>query len=408
MTFMPVRQIVSDVAAEASNYPYAVRKVLDFARLIENGRLEIALPDGVVFAFGGARPGPQARMNIHDYAFARAFAHGDIGVAESYIRGEWSTPDLTAFLELFCVNQHAIARLLAGKPIVRLAQMAYHWLHRNTRAGARRNIHAHYDLGNSFYAKWLDPSMTYSSALDLAPGGDLQQAQERKYRALADALGAREGQHILEIGCGWGGFAEHAARERGCKVTALTISKEQYEFARERVRAAGLADRVDVRLQDYRDERGVYDGVASIEMFEAVGEEYWTTYFTQVRDRLKEGGRAALQIITIDEEIFPRYRREMDFIRRYVFPGGMLPTRSILEKLGARHDLSLVAQRAFGRDYALTLAQWRDRFRAAWPEIVHQGFDERFRRLWEYYLSYCEAGFRSGAIDVRHLVFARR
>lgn len=408
MTFVPVRQTATQAQADVADYPYAVRKVLEFAGLVENGRLEIALPDGRVFAFGGKAPGPQARMNIQDYAFARAFAHGDIGVAESYMRGEWSTPDLTAFLELFCVNQHAIARLLAGKPFVRLAQMAWHWLHRNTRAGSRRNIHAHYDLGNAFYSKWLDESMTYSSALDLAPGGDLMQAQQRKYRALADALEVGEGQHILEIGCGWGGFAEHAARERGCRVTALTISREQFDFARERMHKAGLADKVEVRLQDYRDERGVYDGVASIEMFEAVGEDYWATYFAQLRDRLKSGGRAALQIITIDEEIFPRYRRELDFIRRYVFPGGMLPTRSILETLGAGHELSLLAQRAFGRDYAHTLAQWRDSFRSAWPEIAPLGFDERFRRLWEYYLSYCEAGFRSGAIDVRHLVFARR
>lgn len=408
MTLPPVRQFDSAARADAATYPFAARKVLDFAGLIENGRLEIAMPDGRVFSFGGKAAGPHARMDIHDLAFARAFAHGDIGVAESYMRGEWSTPDLTAFLEVFCVNQHAIARLLSGKPLVRIAQMAYHWLHRNTRAGARRNIHAHYDLGNSFYAKWLDASMTYSSALDLAAGGDLTDAQERKYRALADALCAREGQHILEIGCGWGGFAEHAARERGCRVTALTISREQFDFARERVHKAGLAERVEVRMQDYRDERGVYDGVASIEMFEAVGEAYWPAYFAQVRDRLVSGGRAALQIITIDEEIFPRYRRELDFIRRYIFPGGMLPTRTILEKLGAGHDLALVAQRAFGRDYALTLAQWRDRFRAAWPDIVQQGFDERFRRLWEYYLSYCEAGFRSGAIDVRHIIFARR
>ena len=411
MTFLPLRHSVSSRSASdarAAAYPFAVRKVLEFSSLVENGRFEIALPDGAVFAFGGKAPGPQARMNIHDYAFARAFAHGDIGVAESYMRGEWSTPDLTAFLELFCVNQQAIGRMLEGRPLVRLAQMAWHWLHRNTRGGARRNIHAHYDLGNAFYAKWLDPGMTYSSALDLAPGGDLGAAQERKFRALADAIFAHEGQHILEIGCGWGGFAEHLARERACRVTALTISKEQFDFARERVHRAGLFERVDVRLQDYRDERGVYDGVASIEMFEAVGEAYWPIYFAQLRDRLKSGGRAALQIITIDEAIFPRYRRELDFIRRYIFPGGMLPTRAILERLGVEHDLALLAQRAFGRDYAATLAQWRDRFRTAWPDIVELGFDERFRRLWEYYLSYCEAGFRSGAIDVRHLVFARK
>ncbi|MFV0282107.1 MAG: class I SAM-dependent methyltransferase [Rhodoblastus sp.] len=389
-------------------YPFYVRKLLDFCDLLENGRLEMGLPDGRVFRFGGKAPGPQARMDIKNFAFARAFAHGDVGVAESYLRGEWTTPDLTVFLELFCVNHQATDRLLAGKPLVRFAQMAFHWLHRNTRAGARRNIHAHYDLGNAFYAKWLDVSMTYSSALDLNADGDLDGAQVRKYRALADALEARENQHILEIGCGWGGFAEHVARERGCKVTGLTISKEQLEFAQARIQKAGLSERVDLRMQDYRDERGHYDGVASIEMFEAVGEAYWPTFFAQVRDRLVGGGRAALQIITIDEAVFPRYRREMDFIRRYIFPGGMLPTRTILEKLGASHDLSLIAKRAFGQDYALTLAQWRDRFRAAWPDIAPLGFDEQFRRLWEYYLSYCEAGFRAGVIDVRHLVFARK
>ncbi len=407
MTFIPVAGHKFHSASGASAYPFAVRKVLDFSSFIENGRLLMVLPDGQRFQFGGKAPGPHADMTIHDFAFARAFAHGDIGVAESYMRGEWTTSDLTAFLQLFCANQHVVARLLAGKPLVRLAQMARHWLNRNTRAGARRNIHAHYDLGNRFYARWLDPGMTYSSALDYETDRDLERAQTRKYAALADALGARVGAHILEIGCGWGGFAEYVAKERGCKVTALTISAQQFDFARERVSMAGLGDRVEIRLQDYRDERGAYDGVASIEMFEAVGEEYWPTYFAQLRDRLKSGARAALQIITIDEEIFPRYRRELDFIRRYVFPGGMLPTRTILERLGASHGLSLVGSRAFGLDYAATLAEWRARFRAAWPAIAQDGFDERFRRLWEYYLCYCEAGFRAGAIDVSQLAFAK-
>ncbi|MDE2362472.1 MAG: class I SAM-dependent methyltransferase [Hyphomicrobiales bacterium] len=390
----------------ALRYPYSVRQALKFAGHIERGSLEIVMPDGESFMFGDGGA-PSAVMKVRDLSFARSLAHGDIGIAEAFLRGEWDSPDLTAFLELFCVNQPVIARLLAGKPVVRAVQMARHWLNRNTRAGSRRNIHAHYDLGNSFYSKWLDPSMTYSSALDFSRDGDLERAQHRKYAALADAIGAKPGDHLLEIGCGWGGFAEYAALERGCRVTGLTISREQYDFAKRRAFEAGLAERIEIQMRDYRDERGAYDGLASIEMFEAVGEEYWPAFFAQVRDRLKSGARAGLQIITIDEAIFPRYRRELDFIRRYIFPGGMLPTRDILEKLGQAHGLSLTLQHAFGQDYALTLARWRDRFRASWPAIGAEGFDERFRRMWEYYLAYCEAGFRSSVIDVRQMAFTK-
>ena len=388
-------------------YPYAVRQALKFAGYIERGALDVVMPDSNVHSFGGRDEGPRATMRVRDYSFARGLAQGDVGIAESFMRGEWDSPDLTAFLELFCVNQPVIARLLEGKPIVRRLQMMWHWLHRNTRAGSRRNIHAHYDLGNSFYSHWLDPSMSYSSALDLGADGDLEKAQTRKYAALADAIGAKPDDEILEIGCGWGGFLEFVARERGCKATGLTISREQFDFARKRMFDAGLADRVQIKLQDYRDERGVYDGVASIEMFEAVGEEYWPVYFAQLRDRMKSGGRAGLQIITIDEDIFPRYRSELDFIRRYIFPGGMLPTRTILDRLGEAHGLRVSGHRAFGQDYALTLARWRDAFLAKWPVISTQGFDERFRRMWEYYLAYCEAGFRSGVIDVRQIAFAK-
>ena len=393
--------------ASAQDYPYSVRKVLELAGHLEHGTLEIVMPDGAAFAFGGKAPGPAAVMRVRDFAFARGLAQGDIGIAEAYMRGEWDTPDLTAFLEVFCINQPVIARLLEGKPVARFMQMAWHWLHRNTRAGSRRNIHAHYDLGNSFYAKWLDPSMTYSSGLDLRADGDLEKSQHRKYAALADAIGAPHNGHVLEIGCGWGGFAEYAARERGWRMTCLTISREQFDFARKRMFDAGLAERVEIRMQDYRDELGLYDGVASIEMFEAVGEAYWGDYFAQLRDRLKTAARAGLQIITIDEAVFPRYRRELDFIRRYIFPGGMLPTMEILRDMGVSNGLSPVAHRAFGADYALTLERWRENFRAAWSGIAPEGFDERFRRMWEYYLCYCEAGFRSGVIDVRQLAFAK-
>jgi cyclopropane-fatty-acyl-phospholipid synthase len=284
--------------------------------------------------------------------------------------------------------------------------MARHWMNRNTRAGSRRNIHAHYDLGNTFYSAWLDGSMTYSSAL-FDESRDLSAGQRRKYAALAERTAIGPNHHVLEIGCGWGGFAEYAASEIGCKVTGLTISQEQYDYACKRIFEAGLNEKVDLKLQDYRDEAGAYDRIASIEMFEAVGEEYWSTYFRQVRERLKPGGLAGIQVITIEESLFGRYRRELDFIRRYVFPGGMLPTGAIMRDLGAKVGLSLQNERVFGRDYALTLVHWRERFREAWPNLKPLGFDERFRRLWEYYLAYCEAGFRAGTIDVRQMVYAR-
>lgn len=403
----PVMELTSANAARlTAHYPYAVRQALKLATHIEVGQLEVRMPDGCTMRICGDKPGPQAMMIIRDLDFASTLSQGEIGIAESFLRGQWESPDLTAFLELFCVNQPVLERLMDGKPLVRLLQMARHWMNRNTKAGSRRNIHAHYDLGNSFYGAWLDGSMTYSSAL-FDESRDLSAGQRRKYAALAERTAIGPNHHVLEIGCGWGGFAEYAASEIGCKVTGLTISQEQYDFACKRIFEAGLNDKVDLKLQDYRDEKGAYDRIASIEMFEAVGEEYWPAYFQQVRERLKPGGFAGIQVITIEESLFGRYRRELDFIRRYVFPGGMLPTGSIMRDLGAKVGLSLHNERIFGRDYALTLVHWRERFRAAWPNLTPLGFDERFRRLWEYYLAYCEAGFRAGTIDVRQMVFAR-
>ena len=401
-------QVTKDNLDEiARAYPFFVRHALAFALRIEHGEIIVRMPDGAAFRFGGT-PGPRAEMVVRDLNFARRLANGgDIGIAEAYLRGEWETPNLTHFLEVFCVNQPIIQRMLDNNPMARLLQRMRHWLNRNSKRGARRNIHAHYDLGNAFYSAWLDRSMTYSSALFSHAGEDLQSGQRRKYEQLARQTGVGPGDHVLEIGCGWGGFAEYAAREIGCRVTGLTISREQHEFARRRIFEAGLADKVDIRLQDYRDERGAYDRIASIEMFEAVGEAYWPAYFTQLRDRLKPGGTAGLQVITIKESIFQSYKHEIDFIRGYIFPGGMLPTPTILRDMGARHGLALTDERDFGLDYAATLVHWRDRFRAAWPGLTGLGFDERFRRLWEYYLAYCEAGFRTGNIDVRQLVFAK-
>jgi cyclopropane-fatty-acyl-phospholipid synthase len=347
-------------------------------------------------------------MTIHSYGFAWRFLNGgDIGIAEAYLRREWDTPNLTQFLYIFCVNHDLIQVMLGNKPVVRAIQHLQHWFHRNTKRQARRNIYAHYDIGNAFYSAWLDPSMTYSSAIFEDNTHDLTAAQHNKYRRLAEAIHLQSGQKLLEIGCGWGGFAEFAAKSYDVKVVGLTISTEQHDFAQRRIQAAGLGEKVEIRLQDYRDERGQYDCIASIEMIEAVGEQFWPNYFGQLRDRLKPGGFAGIQAITIQDRFFQTYRREVDFIQRYVFPGGMLPSPQVLKSLGDKFGVPVIRERIFGEDYAKTLATWRDNFRAAWPNLMPLGFDERFRRLWEYYLAYCEAGFLSGNIDVRQVIFAK-
>ena len=391
-----------------ADLPRLARLALGFAAKLKRGTLDITLLDGRVVRMGGHEPGPAAAMTLHSYSFAaRLIKGGDIGIAEAYLNGEWDTPDLTQFLYVFCVNHDLIQTMLGDKPLARFLQIVRHWFNRNTRRQARRNIYAHYDIGNAFYSAWLDPSMTYSSALFEDGTADLTAAQHNKYRRLAEAIDLQPGQRLLEIGCGWGGFAEYAARTFGAKVVGLTISKEQRDFAQKRIQDSGLSDRVEIRLQDYRDERERYDRIASIEMIEAVGEEFWPKYFSQLRDRLLPGGLAGIQAITIRDSSFNSYRREVDFIQRYVFPGGMLPSPQILKSLGERFGVPVIRERIFGQDYAKTLATWRNNFRSAWPNLAPLGFDERFRRLWEYYLAYCEAGFLSGNIDVRQVVFAK-
>ena len=388
--------------------PGMARIAFAMAEKIRAGSLDVTLPDGRRMVFRGSEAGPAAAMIVNDYRLVwRTLRSGDIGVAESYLRGEWDTPDLTQFLYLFCINREMMESVLGGNRFVRWLQVLRHWRNSNTKRQARRNIHAHYDLGNAFYSAWLDPSMTYSSALYDGAVSDLTSAQMCKYQSLAQQIDLKPGETVLEIGCGWGGFAEFAAKNFDARVVGLTISQEQHDYARRRMFEAGLADKVEIRLQDYRDERGHYDRIASIEMLEAVGEQFWPAYFAQLRDRLRPGGAAGIQTITIQERFFDNYKREIDFIRRYVFPGGMLPTPSTLRTLGEKFGVPLRAEKIFGEDYAITLAEWRERFRAAWPQITPLGFDERFRRLWEYYLAYCEAGFRSRNIDVRQMVFAR-
>jgi cyclopropane-fatty-acyl-phospholipid synthase len=373
------------------------------------GRLTVVLPNGEIHRLEGTQPGPTATFDIKDYRFARrVLASGDIGFAEGYMAGEWESPQLAALLESFAHNYDHIRRLVDGNPLMRAVNWLSHRMNRNSRSGSRKNIHAHYDLGNAFYASWLDPTMTYSSARFTRPGMALDAAQREKYASLARLMALDSGQSVLEIGCGWGGFAEFAAKEIGARVTGITISREQYDFARQRMFNAGLTEQVDIQLIDYRDVEGRFDRVASIEMFEAVGQEYWPAYFGKIHDVLEPGGRAGLQIITIDDALFGGYNKRTDFIQKYIFPGGMLPSEESLKPVIDRADLDWREVERFGQDYADTLKLWDERFQAAWDDIRRMGgFDERFRRLWRFYLAYCEAGFRSARTDVIQLVLTR-
>jgi len=394
---------------ELRKAPAAFRSVVAIAsQNWELGTLTFILPSGREIFIQGTRPGPDGRLVVKDFHFVdRVLASGDIGFGEGFMAGEWDTPDLSALLEAFTANFDRLHKLMDGNPVMRVVNALSLLFNRNSRKGARRNIEAHYDLGNAFYSRWLDPSMTYSSARYERPGQALSEAQRNKYASLARGIGLARDHTVLEIGCGWGGFAEFAAREVGARVTGVTISPAQYEFARKRLFDQGLAERVDIRLIDYRDVQGQFDRVASIEMFEAVGEEYWPAYFNKVRDVLSPGGRAGLQIITIRDELFAVYRSRADFIQKYIFPGGMLPSEARLHEEVERAGLEWKGVVRFGQNYADTLAEWARRFEAAWDDIKGQGFDERFRRLWRFYLSYCEAGFRTERTNVVQLSLTR-
>ncbi|PWR23336.1 SAM-dependent methyltransferase [Zavarzinia compransoris] len=393
--------IERDRALQLGGLTRWMRVLLRLAAHLEHGTVLMTLPAGPTVVLRGRTKGPVAEIHVHDQRMAkRILLKGGIGFAESHLAGEWDSPDLVALLGIANVNDALLDKVLDGAPVTRLLARLGHALNRNSRSGSRRNIAHHYDLGNRFYGAWLDPSMTYSAAV-FPPGvDDLAGAQAAKYDLLAGKLGLGPDHHLLEIGCGWGGFAERAAASFGCRVTAVTISAEQYAFARRRIFEAGLAERVEIRLQDYRDIRGRFDHIASIEMFEAVGERYWPVFFDRVAALLAPGGRAALQVITIAETYFPRYRRHVDFIQKYVFPGGMLPSPAAFERAAAAAGLARGEVTAHGPDYARTLAAWRGRFLAAFDDLRPLGFDDRFRRLWTYYLAYCEAGFRTASIDV--------
>ncbi|KUO62821.1 MAG: hypothetical protein APF80_03795 [Alphaproteobacteria bacterium BRH_c36] len=370
------------------------------------GTLRLTLPSGRSVEIGTGDD-IKAALTLKSYALAlRAVRRGTIGFADSYMAEEIETPDIGAVMKFFLANFAEFDSAGRGWFRTRIFDRIGHRRRANTRAGSRRNIAAHYDLGNAFYALWLDPGMTYSSGLYEAGTKTLEEAQEAKLRLIEEALPSKAGDRVLEVGCGWGGVAERLA-SAGIDVTAITVSREQFSYARARMAQAGVEDRAEIRFQDYRDVTETFEGIVSVEMIEAVGEDHWPVYFAQLRDRLRPGGSAVVQAITIGEESFESYRRHPDFIQRYIFPGGMLPSVGIMRRQAQAHGLTVEVVRQFGGSYAETLRAWRRNFLEAWPQIEAMGFDERFRRLWIYYLTYCEVGFDSGLIDVGVYRFRR-
>jgi cyclopropane-fatty-acyl-phospholipid synthase len=375
---------------------------------LHRGRLTVDFPSGNAYSLSGAQDmidGEEfhATCQLKSYRAIRRILRGQaVGFGEAYMEGDLDSPDLTHLLELMACNMDAMEASLQDWSIVRTWNRFQHMLRSNTRRGSRRNISYHYDLGNDFYQLWLDSSMTYSSGVFDETHTDLAAAQENKYRQLAEQLELQPHHRVLEIGCGWGGFAEFAARNYGCKIVCLTLSTEQLAWAQDRIDAAGLSDLVEFRLQDYRDVSGEFDRIVSVEMFEAVGEEHWDTYFEKVRNCLTPGGMAGLQIISIANERYAGYRDTTDFIQKYIFPGGMLPSPEKLDMHIQRAGLQKTGQMMFGDSYARTLATWRREFLRNWDAIAELGYSVKFKRMWEYYFSYCEAGFRRNTIDVGH------
>jgi cyclopropane-fatty-acyl-phospholipid synthase len=405
------RQSVNLPAAQiARRRDRAILRVCQMAtRHLQHGRLRLTLPSGESAFIGhaGATGARDSHITLTNFkVFRKALQRGSIGFAEAYMAGDLQTNDLGDVFRFFLANKTDLNAAGRGHFKVRLPDKIWHWRRDNTRTGSQRNIAAHYDLGNAFYAPWLDASMTYSSALYATPDQTLEAAQADKLDMIIAALKLQPGQHVLEIGCGWGALSERIA-QAGCRVTAVTVSAEQLAYAQQRIAAAGLADTTEIRFQDYRDITGEFDRIVSIEMIEAVGEAHWPSYFATLQRCLKPGGHAIIQSITIDEAQFAAYRAKADFIQRYIFPGGMLPTPTLLKEHARLNGLTTRCVKTFGLSYAATLRAWRSRFEAAWPSLVPLGFDDRFRRMWLYYLSYCEVGFEQAATDVGLYHFAK-
>ena len=380
---------------------HKLRLVQSILGKMEYGTIQAELHDGNRIEIEGCNSGFIGEIRVHNPKFfRRLLSDGNVGFGEMYMDGWWSTPNLENLLDIILLNNDILVNGFPGSGLFRIKQKFMHLLNANSRKGSSRNIAYHYDLGNEFYRLWLDDTLTYSSALFKHEEETLSQAQNNKYAAICDRLELHQDDQVLEIGCGWGGFAEFAAKERGIKVTGLTISKEQQEHAEKRVFEAGLAERVSIHLRDYRDEKGTYDGIASIEMIEAVGERYWPVYFKTLYDRLRPGGVAAIQAITISDNLYPNYRKGVDFMQKHIFPGGMLPSRDVMVKQGQSANLNPVYVHNFGGCYSKTLRLWRSRFNKRWNEISKLGFDKRFKRMWNYYLAASAASFRANSIDV--------
>ncbi len=386
--------------------PAAARRVVSLLRGLQHGTLHVQWPDGRVEQFGSPHTsggGLNATLHLHNWApLTQALKSGDIGFAESYIAGEWSTNNLAELLQLLVANRRDMEDLIYGNWLGRLFYRVRHLLHRNTRSNSKKNIHAHYDLGNAFYELWLDPTMNYSSAwFDNDRTKPMSEAQTAKVRRALRMVDAKAGDRILEIGCGWGALAELGGQEFGAHMSGVTLSHEQLAFANQRMQRLGLATTTDLSLQDYRDiNDGPDDAICSIEMLEAVGQEYWPTYFESVARLLKSGGKACVQTITIDDSLFDRYVKSTDFIQQYIFPGGCLPCPREFRAHAERAGLKVVDELAFGLDYAETLRRWRHQFMADKAQVLQLGFDERFIRIWEFYLAYCEAAFEQHNTDV--------
>ncbi|MDH2433110.1 cyclopropane-fatty-acyl-phospholipid synthase [Pokkaliibacter sp. MBI-7] len=379
-----------------------LRRLLQRLQRAGISRIHLRWVDGAEFSLGVSLPGvAQPRVAINQRrAIRRGIRGGLLGWAEGYMAGDWDCDDLHALTDWAMANEQRLEQAFTGSPLSAWLHRLLHRLNANSKRGSRRNIAFHYDLGNDFYRLWLDPTMTYSSALFASPGQSLEQAQRNKYQTIANMLGVSPGDRVLEIGCGWGGMAEHLLQQHDVSWHGITLSQQQLLWCQQRL--AGFAGRAEASLTDYRDlAEQQYDAIVSIEMLEAVGEEHWPQYFATLRRCLKPGGYAVIQVITIADERFAAYRQRADFIQRYIFPGGMLPSPTAMSEQIAAAGLHLVLEDGFGDDYARTLRYWHQAFNSQWPALQQQGFDERFRRMWNYYLAYCESGFRAGSIDVR-------
>ena len=373
-------------------------------RLIGNprhGSLTVVLPNGRSRTLGNPASGLHSVLKLNNFkVIGEAMRRGTVGFASSYIKGDIEIDDLTALFRFFLQNRDMFDSANPGLFRRAAQDLSYHMSRRNTKEGSKQNISEHYDLGNDFYGEWLDSSMTYSSAVFASGDQSLEEAQRAKYHLVADMAGVKPGAKVLEIGCGWGGFAETVARDYGAELYGITLSREQLKYGQERLQKQGLDNLATLNFEDYRDTQGQFDHIGSIEMIEAVGEDHWPNYFQALFDRLKPGGTAAIQAITINEADFPAYKSGPDFIQRYIFPGGMLLTKTAMREQGHRVGLMLESVENFRLSYAKTLKLWRERFLERWNVIAPLGYDEAFRRKWVYYLSYCEAGFAEGAIDV--------